>query len=242
MVLAQGEIKQVLVVTAHPDDVDFAAAGTVATFTDRGVPVAYCIVTDGDAGGFDPAVPRSAIGGIRRREQTEAAAQVGVSELHWLGHPDGMVEETLQLRRDIARVIRIVKPDIVITQSPDRNYTSVYGGHPDHRAAGGACIDAVYPDARNPFKFPELVKEGHAAWTAREIWIMAGPNPDAEHAVDVTDTYDRKLAALKRHASQFANGDDHLDGLLRTWLGTVAQGAGLPEGRLAEGFFVLPAL
>jgi LmbE family N-acetylglucosaminyl deacetylase len=240
VVLADEEIKQVLVVVAHPDDVDFAASGTVASFTDRGVPVSYCLATDGDAGGFDPAVPRSAIGGIRRREQTEAAAQVGVTDLHWLGHPDGMLEANLTLRRDIARVIRKVKPDVVITQSPERNYQSVYGGHPDHRAAGGACLDAVYPDARNPFTFPELARDGLDAWTVREVWIMAGPTSAPEHAVDVTDAYDRKLAGLMRHRSQFANGTGHLDELLKTWLGTVAKGAGLPDGRLAEGFSVMP--
>ena len=239
MLLADEEINQVLVVTAHPDDVDFGASGTVATLTDRGVGVSYCIVTDGDAGGFDPAVPRSAIGGIRRREQTEAAAEVGVTDLHWLGHPDGMVEATLALRRDIARVIRVVKPDLVITAAPERELKNVYGSHPDHRATGSACLDAVYPDARNPFTFPELAKAGLDAWMVREVWIMAGPMSAPDHAVDVTDVYERKLAGLRRHRSQFANGTDHLDGLLKGWLGTVAGAAGLPDGRLAEGFAVI---
>src|SRR5689334_9554640 len=103
-------IERILVVTAHPDDVDFGAAATVAVWTDRGIDVSYCVVTDGDAGGFDRDVPRSSIPSIRRSEQTEAAKRVGVRDLHWLAHPDGRVEANLALRRDIARVIRIVRP------------------------------------------------------------------------------------------------------------------------------------
>ena len=128
-------INRVLVVTAHPDDVDFGAAGTVANWTDAGVEVAYCIVTDGDAGGFDPAVPRGSIAGIRRAEQIAAAKELGVEEVRFLGYPDGRLEVSLDLRRDISREIRRWKPDVVLTQSPQRDFRSVYGSHPDHLAA-----------------------------------------------------------------------------------------------------------
>src|SRR6478752_515749 len=113
-------VERVLVVTAHPDDVDFGAAGSVATWTEAGVEVTYCIVTDGDAGGFDPDVPRDQIGGIRRAEQTAAAKELGVSDLHFLGHPDGRLYPTIEVRRDISRVIRIVRPHRVVCQSPER--------------------------------------------------------------------------------------------------------------------------
>ena len=114
--------ERVLVVTAHPDDVDFGSAGSVATWTDAGVHVTYCIVTDGDAGGFDATISRAEMAEIRRAEQTTAAKHVGVSDLVFLGYPDGRVEPTLDLRRDISRVIRQVRPQRVVSQSPERNY------------------------------------------------------------------------------------------------------------------------
>src|SRR5437870_2619747 len=117
--LDDAEVERILVVTAHPDDVDFGAAGTVATWTDKGIEVAYCIVTDGDAGGFDPGVPRSDIPAIRRAEQEAAAKQVGVDDVTFLGYPDGRLEVSIELRRDIARVIRRVRPQRVVTQSPE---------------------------------------------------------------------------------------------------------------------------
>src|SRR5512132_1498292 len=182
-------------VFAHPDDVDFGAAGTVAGWTDAGIDVTYCVVTDGDAGGFDPAVPRDEIAGIRRREQTAAAKEVGVHDLVFLGYHDGVLEATLELRRDIARVIRQVRPQRVVAPSPERNYQRVFASHPDHLAAGEAALCAVYPDARNPFTFTELAAEGLEAWSVGEVWMMAGPQPD--HVVDVTDQFERKLRALQ---------------------------------------------
>ena len=142
-VLTFPEIERALVVTAHPDDVDFGAAGTVATLTDAGVHVTYCLVTDGDAGGSDRSIPRHDIAMLRRKEQTEAAAQVGVTDLFFLGHGDGRVQPTLQLRADISAVIRRVRPRVVITQSPERNLDRIYASHPDHLAAGEAALCAV---------------------------------------------------------------------------------------------------
>jgi LmbE family N-acetylglucosaminyl deacetylase len=142
------------VVTAHPDDVDFGAAGTVATLTDAGVHVTYCLVTDGDAGGTDRSMSRHDMAMLRRREQTDAAAQVGVTDLVFLGHGDGRVQPTLQLRADISAVIRRVRPRVVLSQSPERNLDRIYASHPDHLAAAEATLCAVYPDARNPFAFP----------------------------------------------------------------------------------------
>jgi LmbE family N-acetylglucosaminyl deacetylase len=236
-VLADSEIHRILLVAAHPDDLDFTAAGTVATWTDAGFDVTYCLVTDGDAGGFDESVPRSDIAPLRRKEQTAAAACVGVHDLRFLGYPDGKVEPTLRLRRDLARVIRQVRPERLVCPSPERNYQRLGASHPDHRAVGSATLDAVYPDARNPFAFPELLAhEGLAAWTVPEVWISAAPGVD--HYVDVTETFPRKLAALRAHESQTG----HMDGLedfLRGWLTRSAAAGGLPEGHLAEAFQVL---
>jgi LmbE family N-acetylglucosaminyl deacetylase len=236
-VLDDAAIERILVVTAHPDDVDFGAAGTVATWTKAGFAVTYCIVTNGDAGGFDPEVPRGDIAGIRQGEQRAAAAEVGVTDVRFLGYPDGRVTPSLELRRDISRVIRDVRPQRLLTQSPQRNYERIYASHPDHLATGEAALCAVYPDARNPFAHPELATDGYEAWSVAETWLMASPG--AGHVVDVTDVYDTKLAALRRHVSQLPGVPGELDAMLRGWLGMNAKAAGLPEGRLAEAFQIL---
>jgi len=236
-VLDDEQVSRVLVIAAHPDDVDFGAAGTVAGWTQAGLEVLYCIVTDGAAGGSDPSVTRTDMAMLRRAEQTAAAKQVGVHDLRFLGYPDGQVEATLGLRRDLARVIRQVRPDRLVCQSPERNYARPGASHPDHRAVGSATLDAVYPDARNPFAFPELLaSEGLEPCTVREVWISGGPMPS--HYVDVTATFPRKVAALLAHESQIADRDQ-LERLLRGWLVRNAAQGGLPEGRLAEAFQVL---
>jgi LmbE family N-acetylglucosaminyl deacetylase len=232
------EIGRVLAIAAHPDDLDFGSAGTIAGWTSAGIEVVYCIVTDGDAGGFDESFPREEMAPLRRAEQTAAAKAVGVHDLRFLGYPDGRVEATLGLRKDLARVIRQVRPDRVLCPSAERNYARIGTSHPDHRAVGSAALDAVYPDARNPFTFPELVAdEGLAAWIVPEVWIAGGiPAPD--HYVDVTETFPRKVAALRAHQSQTGHLTD-LDDRIRERLARMAAQAGLPEGRLAEGFQVL---
>ena len=235
--VSDSEVTRVLVIVAHPDDVDFGAAGTIAGWTDAGIEVAYCIVTDGDAGGHDDAVPRYEIAPLRRKEQTAAAACVGVTDLRFLGYPDGRVEATLWLRKDLARVIRQVRPDRVVCPSPERNYARIGVSHPDHRAVGSAALDAIYPDARNPFAFPELrAEEGLEPWTVREVWVSGGLAPN--HYVDVTDTFGRKIAALRAHESQTGHMDQ-LEEFLRDRLTQLAAQGGLPGGRLAEAFQVL---
>jgi LmbE family N-acetylglucosaminyl deacetylase len=234
----QQEQVRALVVVAHPDDLDFGAGGTIAAWTDEGIDVSYCLITDGDAGGFDPDVPRGEIAGIRQAEQRAAAKELGVEDLTFLGYPDGRLTVSVELRRDISRVIRQKRPHRVLTQSPERNWDRVYASHPDHLAAGEAAMCAVYPDARNPFAHLELAAEGHEAWTVEQVWVMGGAGGVADRYVDVTDTFDRKLAALRAHVSQTAHMDD-LEDRLRGWLGLNATNASLPEGRLAEAFRVL---
>lgn len=230
-------INRILVIAAHPDDVDFGSAGTIARWIDAGLEVSYCIVTDGDAGGSDPSVPRAEMARLRQAEQTAAAKQVGVSDLHFLGYPDGRVEATLELRKDLARVIRMLRPERVMSPSPDRNYLRLGASHPDHRAVGSAALDAVYPDSRNQFAFPELLaQEKLEPWTVREVWLAASPTPT--HYVDITDVFQRKIAALRAHASQIADPAE-IETRLRGWTTRIAQEGGLPEGRMAEAFQVL---
>lgn len=230
-------VQRILVVVAHPDDVDFGSAGTIATWTDAGLEVSYCIVTDGDAGGVDRDVPREEIGGIRQDEQRKAAAVLGVTDVEFLGYPDGRLAVSFELRRDISRVIRRTRPDLVVVQPPDRDLRSVYRSHPDHQAAGEAALCAIYPDARNPFAHPELLSEGLEAHTVPEVWVVSA-NDHADHYVDITDAFDRKVAALRAHTSQTAHMTN-LEERLRDWGFLQARAAGFAEGRLAEGYLVL---
>lgn len=226
--------ERALVVTAHPDDVDFGCGGTVATLTAAGCVVSLCVVTDGDAGGFDPTVPRSEIPSIRRAEQRAAAEQLGISDVRFLGYRDGQLTVTHDLRRDISRVIRQVQPQLVITQSPDRNYARMYASHPDHMAAGEATLQAVYPDARNQFAHPTLLAdEGLGEWKVAEVWLFGNEHPD--HFVDTTEQFDRKLAAVQAHVSQTEHMTD-LDKHLRRWSQKQAEEGGLAPERLAEAF------
>ena len=228
------DVERLLVVTAHPDDVDFGIAGSVAAWVKAGVEVAYCIATDGDAGGSDRSVSRADMARIRREEQRAAAAEVGVSDVVFLGHPDGRLVPSLELRRDISRQIRRVRPQRVVCPSPERWWDRLPASHPDHLAAGEATVCAVYPDARNPFAHPELLDdEGLEPFTVPQLWLVA--SPQATHAVDVTDTFGHKIAALKRHRSQVGDGDG-LEERIRGWLSAAAHAAGLPEGHLVETF------
>lgn len=232
------DVERVLVVTAHPDDVDFGAAGTVASWTKAGIEVAYCVCTSGDAGGFDD-TPRDRMKVLREDEQRAAAAAVGVSDVTFLGYPDGRLTPSIELRRDISREIRRCRPDRVVTQSPEIFWQRIIASHPDHRAAGEATLAAVYPDARNPYAHPELLEdEGLEPWTVPELWLMASPLERINHFVDVTDTFDTKVAALRAHRSQTGHMDG-LEDMLRGWLVMVARRGGLADGRLAEAFQVV---
>ncbi len=229
------DVKRVLGVFAHPDDVDFGAGGTVARWVADGLDVAYIIVTRGDAGGFDD-TPRDQMPGLREAEQRAAAAELGVTDVEFLnGYTDGILTASIELRRDLTRAIRRFRPDRVLTTSPLRRWERIAGpSHPDHLAVGEATTCAIYPDARNQFAFAELLREGLEPCVVREVWYMGGPN--ADHFVDVTDTYPAKLAALARHVSQTSHVD--VDSFLRARLTTMGAAAGLPEGHLAEAFNV----
>jgi LmbE family N-acetylglucosaminyl deacetylase len=234
--MPEDDVERVLVVAAHPDDVDFGVAGSVATWTDAGIEVAYCIVTDGDAGGFDPAVPRSEIPRIRRAEQTAAAAVVGVHDIEFLGYPDGALTVSMALRGDLSRVIRRVRPDRVVCPSPERVWDRIFASHPDHLAAGEATVCAVYPDSRNPFAHPELLAAGFEPWTVGELWLMAIAEPN--RYVDITTSLDRKLEALRRHESQHPDVPA-MEARVRAWAASNGEAAGCAA---AEAFRVVAAI
>ncbi len=226
--------RRVLAIAAHPDDLDFGAAGTIASLTAGGDEVIYCLVTDGDAGGFDNTISRTRMAELRQIEQTAAAKVLGVTELHFLGYPDGRVVADLELRESLSRVIRQVKPDLVLSQSPVRNFDRIYASHPDHLATGEATLSAVYPDARNEFAFTSLLlDEGLDPHSAPEVWMMAGP--DLDHFVDITDHIEAKIEALLCHESQIQDPSG-MPERIREWARQVADRAGFEPGRMAEGF------
>jgi LmbE family N-acetylglucosaminyl deacetylase len=230
-----GDVRTALVVTAHPDDVDFGAAGTVAVWTASGIDVHYCVVTSGEASGDGGA----RMAAVRETEQRAAAAHVGVTDVTFLHYPDGTVVPSLELRRDLSRVIRTVRPDRVLTWSPEINWEMVATTHPDHRATGEATFAAVYPDARNAHAHPSLLaEEGLEPWAVGELWLADSPAPLRNHAVDVTDSFDKKMAALRSHVSQ-VGGNDGLEDRMRAYLTEVARRFDLGEGRLAECFQVV---
>ncbi|TDU88735.1 LmbE family N-acetylglucosaminyl deacetylase [Kribbella voronezhensis] len=230
------EIERVLVVVAHPDDLDFGSAGTIAGWTGAGIEVSYCLLTDGQAGGFEPDRDRAEMPAVRRSEQTTAAGHVGVRDLHFLGYVDGELAPTHELVRDIVRVIRKVRPQRLVTSSPERNWARLPASHPDHLAAGEATTRAFFPAAGNPFAFPELIAEGLEAWTVGELWLVA--HPENNHYVDITEHFDAKVKAILSHVSQHPD-PDNLPDRVRAWNAQNAGAAGLPEGHLAEAFAVV---
>ena len=195
------EAERVMVITAHPDDAEFTVAGTVARWAQEGKTVIYVICTDGSRGSNDPEVKPEHLVAIRRAEQEAAARVLGVEEVVFLGYEDGSLEPTLALRRDLTREIRRYRPDIVVCPDPTvRYYGDSYLNHPDHRAAGDAALDAVFPSARTRYIFPELLAEGLEPHKVREVLIRGALSPNLW--VDISDTIELKIAALREHESQ----------------------------------------
>ena len=234
--IADEEIKRILVVMAHPDDCDFGAGGTIAHWTAKGIDVSYCIITNGDQGGEESGIPLEEMPKVRQKEQRDAGRALGVTSIQFLNHRDGWLMPSIELRKEIVREIRRAKPDRMVIQSPERNWDRIGASHPDHLAAGETAIQAVYPDARNPFAFTDLRAEGFEPWRVREVWVTGSPNPN--HFVDITDTFDKKMAALRAHVSQTAHNKE-LETMVRGWGERNAQSQGLAEGRIAEIFKIV---
>ncbi|MFK0038952.1 PIG-L deacetylase family protein [Paenarthrobacter sp. NPDC090517] len=230
-------VERVLCFTAHPDDIDFGAAGTIAAWTAAGVEVSYCIMTDGDAGGFDP-VDRERITELRAEEQQRAAAMVGVADIHYLHERDGYLEPTHGVIKQVVKLIREIRPGIVLTMHPERNWDRLQKSHPDHLAAGEAVTRAVYPAVENPFAYPELAAEGLTAYKLPWLWFISSPDARENHFVDVSDQVEAKLDAIRVHASQHPD----IEGMERVVRGMMlanGERAGLPAGTSAEAFHVV---
>jgi LmbE family N-acetylglucosaminyl deacetylase len=224
--------KRVLVIVAHPDDVEFGAAGSIARWTDQGAHVTYCMVTDGAAGSNDPDVDLSELARTRQAEQCEAAEIVGVHDVRFLSHADGTLQHTLELRRDLTRLIREVKPDRVVVQDPTTVFfEDRYINHPDHRAAGEAAIYAVFPSAETRPIFPELIEEGFEPHHVKELYLTLTTRPDTY--IDISATIDRKTKSLLAHRSQIRPEDEKM---VREWGERTGQIVGC---QYAEGFRVM---
>ena len=222
----------VLGIAAHPDDLDFGAAGTMAAFAEAGANVHYLILTDGSKGSDDMDLTSPELIKIRKTEQRAAVKAVGGKSVEFLGYPDGELEVTMQLKRDVVKVIRSFKPDVVITMDPSMLYSAARGfiNHPDHRAAGQTALDAVFPLARDHLTFPELFASGYKPHKTKTILLT---NFDKSNFVmDITKTFDKKIAALKAHASQIQDIDS-----VRQWMRQIAEAAGAKAGyKLGESF------
>jgi LmbE family N-acetylglucosaminyl deacetylase len=232
------KLERVLVVSAHPDDPEFGFGGTVAKLASEGVEVRYVICTDGSQGGEDPEVPDAELTARRYEEQRAAATVLGVKDVVFLGFKDGHLEPNLELRLAITREIRRFKPDAVFTHSPLRNLgIGIGAAHPDHLAVGGAAFAAVYPDARNPRAFRELLAEGLEAHKVKEIWV--GAWSDGDHFVDVTGFVDLKIESLRQHRSQVAKPGQEweFEKFIRERMADAGKKAGVEA---AEGFRRIP--
>ena len=216
-----------IVIVAHPDDAEFMVAGTVARWARGGARVAFLLVTDGDKGSSDPSMRREDLAALRRAEQLDACNVLGVETLEFLHYEDGMVEPTLALRKDIARVIRKFRPQVAICQDPSRFYSGRgYINHPDHRAVAEAALGAIYPAARDRHTFPELLAEGLEPHKVREVFI--GFTEDEDLIVDISATIDAKVNALKAHKSQVGDWDPM--STLSEWAQGAAEGQAFTHG------------
>ena len=222
------KIQRVLVVTAHPDDSEFGAGGTVAKLAKDGCEITYVIVTDGNKGSGDRTMTPERLATIRADEQRNAARTLGVARVEFLGYPDCEVEDTRDLRRDVTRAIRRWRPDLVICQSPTRTY-NLGVSHRDHRIVGGVALDCVYPLARDHMTFPELLPE-FEPHKVRQVYVMQWQNPQL--VIDIAEVFDVKLRALACHASQFADFKA-VEARVRQRSGEIGQGQGYAY---AEGF------
>jgi len=220
----------ILVISPHPDDAEFGAAGTVAGLIRRGRSVVYVICTNGDKGTDDPDLTPADLVNIREAEQREAAAVLGVREVRFLRYPDQGLEDTPEFRRDLVRQIRSVRPEIVFSSDPYRRYI----WHRDHRITGRAVLDAVFPYARDYWAYPELIEEGLPPHKVKEVWLWAPDPPDIDFRSDITDTFELKVKALRCHRSQIKQS---FSSEMEKWLCTRAKDMAEGEAfKLAEGF------
>ena len=224
---------RVLGIFAHPDDSEFSCGGAAALWADQGAQITYVIITNGAAGSNDPSQDLAELVRIREAEQRAACAVLGVQELIFLGYADGTLQPTIELRRELTRIIRRLKPDRVITGDPTAVfYGTEYINHPDHRAAAEAAIYAIFPSAVTRPIFPELLAEGYDPHQVKEVYISGDDTQNNIH-IDISSTLERKIEALRCHKSQLDPGDGKW---IRDWAAASGKAVDLA---FAEGFRVM---
>lgn len=216
-----------LVIAPHPDDTEFGIGGTVARWAQEGKSVVYVICTSGDKGSADPKMTPEKLAKIREKEQQAAAKTLGVKKVVFLRFPDQGLEDTPEFRKELVRQIRIFKPEIVATADPYRRYL----WHRDHRIAGQVTLDAVYPYARDFMAYPDLWEQGYKPHIVKEVLCWGAENPN--YRIDVTDTFDTKMSALRCHKSQFKNSIRNVEQWVRQRAKDMAKGS---KFKLAEAF------
>lgn len=225
--------KSALFIFAHPDDIEFGCAGTAAHWAKEGAAISYLLLTSGDVGIADTSLTRAEAAAIREVEQSAAAEIAGVKEVIYFREPDGMLENTMGLRKRIVREIRRVRPEVVVCGDPTIVIAGdTYLNHPDHRAAGFAAIDAVFPAAGQPHIFQDLEAEGLTAHKVRKVYIQAWG--DGSTFVNISDVIDTKIAALRAHVSQMKEWDP--EPMIRQW---AAEGGKGKEMAYAESYKVV---
>lgn len=225
--------QKAMVIVAHPDDAEFSCAGTVARWIKEGAEVVYVLCTSGDVGIAEPGMTKAKAAEIREAEQQAAADVVGVKEVIFLREPDGMLENTMALRKRLVREIRRFKPEVVITGDPTVVWArDTYINHPDHRAAAGAALDAIFPAAGQPNLFEELADEGLTSHKVRKVYATSWEHSDT--FINISETIDLKIAALRAHVSQMGDWDP--EPMIKEWSAEAAKGK---EMGYAEAFRVV---
>lgn len=225
--------ERVLVIVAHPDDIEFGMAGTIAKWVRGGAQARYVLCTSGQVGIKDPHLTLEEAATIREEEQLAAAKAIGVDEVVYLRYQDGILENTLALRKQLVREIRRFRPEVLLTLDPTAVFVGQnYINHPDHRAAGGAALDAVFPAAGMPALFKELEAEGLTAHETRKVYVSTWQHADT--FVDITETIDLKIAALRQHKSQMGDWDP--TDRIKSWAAERAKGL---EAQYIESFRVI---
>ncbi len=224
-------IQNILVILAHPDDPEYFCGASIAYWSSRGHHIKYCLLTCGEKGTKDRSLTSEQLCSIRVVEQQNAARLLGVNEVRFLGYPDGYLVPDLELRKAVTRVIRQEKPDILVTCDPQTLfYREDYINHPDHRAAGQVVLDAVFPSARDYLFFPELLEENLEPHHVREVWVSLPSSPNV--TLEVTDWWDLKIQAIKKHKSQILDEQALTERMLKR----IAPGSSLDNPRYVEYF------
>ncbi|VAW39657.1 hypothetical protein MNBD_CHLOROFLEXI01-439 [hydrothermal vent metagenome] len=223
--------ERAMFIFAHPDDIEFGTAGTAAKWAKYGSDVTYIVLTDGNIGSREAGMTAEKLAKIRRREQSEAAEVAGVARCLFMGEPDGRLQPTLELRKKLVRLIRQHKPNIVVCGDPQFFYSDEYVNHPDHRNAGQVALEAVFPTADSPLIFPELVEEGYEPHKVNYVYISFGRR-DANTYIDISETVETKITALRKHESQLGDWDP--EDRVREWTADAGKKVGYAH---AEGFY-----